>query len=96
MEHGTDCELAAVRDRWEAMERRHRRANRLLRGLVGLLGGVVLVILGVANEVCFSTVRGGTTQCTTAVSQPGAVVVVVFGLALVVLGAQQGWTALRS
>ncbi|WP_435177564.1 hypothetical protein [Halorussus sp. AFM4] len=79
MERGTERERTAVRERWTAMERRRARASRLLAGLVLLGTGVILVLLAVARETCFTTARGGIVDCTPLAGPP-------FGLGLLLLG----------
>ena len=92
-ERGTEWERKAVRKQWAAIERRRASAPRLLGALTLVGGGLVLLLLAVATEVCYTTVRGGITDCVPATQSPIAVSIALLGIVAVTAGLWRSWTA---
>lgn len=95
MERGTDREWTAVRERWAALERRRASVTRLLGGFSLVSGGVVLLLLAAAQEVCFTTAEGGVIDCAPAMGLPLATALALFGVAAVGCGLWTCWTTFR-
>jgi hypothetical protein len=89
MERGTERERAAVRARWAALERRERRARRLLVGTALLATAPVLLLLVAAmpTEACVAA-AGARTCRIVAPGAPGLVALVVVTAAATAVG---GW-----
>lgn len=95
MERGTEWEQQAVRERWNAMERSHAVGTRLLGGLVLILGGLLLLLLAVSNEVCFITARGGVINCAPMTVPPLGLVFAFLGVIVLGSGLWRCSTILR-
>lgn len=89
MERGTDCERAAVRARWAALERQERQARRLLLGTALLTAAPILLLLAAAvpTEACVAT--AGLRTCRFVAPAPlGRVTVILVAMAATAAG---GW-----
>ena len=95
MERGTDRERRAVRERWATLEQKRESVTRLLGGTTLAIAGVILLLLAVARDVCFTTMRGGTIACTPMTRAPAAVALSLLGVAALGAGLWIGWTAIR-
>ncbi|WP_158055436.1 hypothetical protein [Halorussus halophilus] len=95
MERGTEWERSAVRERWAAMERKQALATRLLGGLCLVGAGVVLLLLGVAREVCFVTARGGVIDCTPMTRPFVSGLLVLLGVVVLSWGFWNCWPVFR-
>jgi hypothetical protein len=95
MEHGTDEEAEALRERWAAMERERALTDRLVYGAALSGVGVLLLLLSVPTVAC---VHGGGVAgaaCTT-VETPAVVdaALVVVGVVALVGGTWLCWGVL--
>lgn len=70
MERGTEWEREAIRERWEAMERKQALTTRLLWGLTLAGGGFILLLLALSRDVCRYTIGGGKIRCTQVAQWP--------------------------
>ncbi|PSQ47548.1 hypothetical protein BRD15_06985 [Halobacteriales archaeon SW_6_65_15] len=95
MEWGTDWEREAVRERWAAMERKRALLTRLLGGLILTGGGTILLLLGMAEDVCFTTAGGGVIECTQLTRPPVGLLLVLLGAVALGGGLWRCWTVLR-
>lgn len=93
MERGTDWEREAVARQWTVMERRRRRATRLLGGVGLLLLGAICVFLGTASAACVGD-NGIPPMCTAIVPGPVATVFLATGVVALAGGAWRCWSAL--
>ena len=90
MERGADWEREALRREWAAIERRRALAGRLAAGVALVLGGLVVLLLGLAlpAEACLHGDGIAGARCV--VDDVGPLVragVVLAGAALAVVGA---------
>jgi len=96
MEHGTDEERAAVRERWAAMERQRALTDRLVYGAALLGVGALLLVLQVPTRAC---VHGGSVAgaACTAVESPTPVetALAVLGAVALAVGAWLCWSAVE-
>ena len=95
MERGTDWELEALRERWDAMERDRELADRLVYGMALLGTGVLLLLLSVPARVCDHGDGVAGTICT-AVEKPAVAeaILVILGVATLVGGSWLCWRVL--
>lgn len=95
MERGTSREREAAREQGESLERRRQMATRLLRGLAFVGIGTVLLLLVVAQRVCFATVRGAVSSCTPTTFGLAAAALLVVGVAALCYGVWTWWSMRR-
>ncbi|GGN99809.1 MULTISPECIES: hypothetical protein [Haloarcula] len=96
MERGTDRERAAVRDRWEAMERQRTLTTDLLAGLSLVAAGAIVLGLAAARSVCETSLRGHVLGCTPLAGSESALLLVAVGVAALVAGLCRFWRVTRT
>lgn len=87
MERGTEWERQAVEDRWAAMEQKKSKATRQLWDMTIIGLGILLLVLGLSQEVCYNTIGGGLIECVQRTPFPGPVTYWILGLVLIMDGA---------